>query len=287
MKTRIITGFVIGVLLIALCVFAETAVLPCAVTVLTFIGVGEFLHCTGLLGKLAVALPSFGFALAADILLFTCSDIRGFFLCFSILSQFLVLVLFAVSTFSKGKIPVDGAFAAFSGTYYVTFGFASLELICIQVDSYDSYLLAMTIFLPLISDIFAYFTGYFFGKHKLIPDVSPKKTVEGAVGGMIACGIGCAVFVDILRVVNGSLVFGDAGFAGLQIRMFAVGLVCSVVAQAGDLIMSVIKRRYGVKDYGRLFPGHGGVLDRFDSVLAVSTVMLALTFVPGLVFFGA
>lgn len=285
MKIRIITGFVIGVLLVGLCALVKTPVFPCAVSVLTLIGVGEFLHCTKLLQKLAVSAASFAFALAVDVCMFRCGDVRDFCLYFTMMSTCFALVLFAVSTFSKGSISVDEVFTAFAGTFYVAFGFAALTLIRSNAENNGDFLLVMTIFLPLVSDIFAYFTGYFFGKHKLIPDVSPKKTVEGCIGGMIACGIVCAVFVDVLRAVDG--VFGNAGFVELQIRMFAVGLVCSAVAQAGDLIMSVIKRRYGVKDYGKLFPGHGGVLDRFDSVLAVATVMFALTLIPGLVSFGA
>lgn len=284
MKTRIITGVVIGILLIGLCASVGTVVLPCALTVLTLVGVGEFLHCAKIIKKTALVFVSFVFVTAVDSCLFFCANAREFCLYFTIISSCFSLVLFALATFSKGNISVDDVFSAYTGTLYVTFGFAALGLIS-SFDENGVFLFAMTIFLPLISDIFAYFTGYFLGRHKLIPEVSPKKTVEGCIGGMIACGIGCVVFVDILRELDG--LFGNDGFIGLQIRMFAVGLICSVVAQVGDLVMSVIKRRYGIKDYGKLFPGHGGVLDRFDSVLAVSVVMFALTFIPGFVSFGA
>lgn len=285
MKTRIITGIVIGILLIALCASVGTVVLPCAITVLTLVGVGEFLHCAKILKKTALSFVCFAFVVAVDSCLFFCDEAREFCLYFTVFSTCFSLVLFALSTFSKGSIPVDDVFCAYTGTLYVTFGFAALELITHNGVKNGIFLFPMTIFLPLISDIFAYFTGYFFGKHKLIPKVSPKKTVEGCIGGMIACGIGCVIFADVLRAVDG--IFGNEGLIGLQIRMFAVGLICSVVAQVGDLIMSVIKRRYDVKDYGKLFPGHGGVLDRFDSVLAVAIVMFALTLIPGFVSFGA
>lgn len=285
MKTRIITGIVIGILLIGLAASVGTVILPCALTGLTLIGVGEFLHCTKLLKRTSVSFASFAFALAVDVCMFVCADVRDFCLCFTVMSTCFSLVLFAIATFSKGAISVDSVFTVFAGTFYVTFGFASLLFISKSGGGNGVFLLPMTIFLPLISDIFAYFTGFFFGKHKLIPEVSPKKTVEGSIGGMVACGIGCAVFVGVLRAVDGIL--GGADLVVLLAGMFAVGLVCSVVAQAGDLIMSVIKRRYGVKDYGKLFPGHGGVLDRFDSVLAVAIVMFALTFIPGFASFGA
>ena len=118
-----------------------------------------------------------------------------------------------------------------------------------------------------VTDIFAYFTGVFFGKHKLIESVSPKKTIEGSIGGTLFCALG---FVVMGIVANS---FGcNANFVFLAIG----GVIISVISQIGDLIMSVIKRHYGVKDYGRLFPGHGGMLDRLDSILAVSFALSAL-----------
>ena len=121
-----------------------------------------------------------------------------------------------------------------------------------------------------MTDIFAYFCGLAFGKHKLIPDVSPKKTVEGSIGGIIFCAIGYIVYgIIVSRVFD------------VEMNIFALGifgLIISVVAQIGDLSASLIKREFGVKDYGSLFPGHGGVLDRFDSVIAVSCVLMILVY---------
>ena len=101
-----------------------------------------------------------------------------------------------------------------------------------------------------------------FGKHKLIPDVSPKKTVEGSVGGTLFCAVAFVVFGVIMNTWFDT----DANFLLLAVG----GVFMVVIAQIGDLIMSVIKRHYGIKDYGRIFPGHGEMLDRFDSVLIVS-----------------
>ena len=115
------------------------------------------------------------------------------------------------------------------------------------------------------TDIFAYFTGYLFGKHKLIPAVSPKKTVEGAIGGVVFCVLFLLLFGFIIEVSVGA----KANYLVLAIG----GIFISVVSQIGDLVMSLIKRKYGIKDYGKLFPGHGGVLDRCDSVLAVTIVI--------------
>ena len=279
MKTRILTGLVIGVLLISLCWFSDTIALPIVITALTLIGVGEMLNCVGTLKKLPVAIISFAFATAADALLFLTDSYYAYIFSFGVIVAVYLFGLLAVTTFSKGKIAVDDAFSSFTGIFYAVFGFACLVLVRREG---NGFLLAMTIWLPLISDIFAYFTGYFFGKHKLIPDVSPKKTVEGAVGGMFFCGVACIVFSVVFSLMNDT-----ALGVMLFVRMFAVGVICSVVAQVGDLLMSVIKRRYDVKDYGKLFPGHGGVLDRFDSVIAVAIIVLLLTFIPGFVSFAA
>ena len=121
-----------------------------------------------------------------------------------------------------------------------------------------------------MTDIFAYFTGRFLGKHKLIPAVSPKKTVEGSIGGIIFCVISTIVFG--LIVENFFIGSGKANYIVLAVS----GIFISVVSQMGDLIMSVIKRHYGIKDYGKLFPGHGGILDRFDSVMAVSVILAGI-----------
>ena len=120
-----------------------------------------------------------------------------------------------------------------------------------------------------MTDTFAYFCGRLFGKHKLIPDVSPKKTIEGSIGGTLFC-VGAMILYGVIvhRIAEGTM---EVNFLMLGVS----GLLIAVVSQIGDLLMSSIKRVYGIKDYGRLFPGHGGVLDRFDSVLAVS-VMLAV-----------
>lgn len=122
------------------------------------------------------------------------------------------------------------------------------------------------VFYPLVfvaswgTDIFAYFVGMICGKHKLIPDVSPKKTIEGAIGGIIGTTALFAIYGMLflhLETVQYVVLIAFAPFA-------------SVIAQVGDLLMSLIKRNYGIKDYGKLLPGHGGVLDRFDSIIAVS-----------------
>ena len=135
------------------------------------------------------------------------------------------------------------------------------------------------VFLPLAisfgSDTFALFAGMLCGRHKLAPKVSPKKTVEGAVGGLIGGVVGMTLF----KLIVDSIVFSVDVYPPIEMAagprlswaaVFALGIIGSAISQIGDLSFSVIKREFGVKDYGKLLPGHGGILDRFDSVTFVA-----------------
>ena len=145
---------------------------------------------------------------------------------------------------------------AFSGLY----GLRMLE---------GGYLLVLT---PLVaafcSDALALFTGMALGRHKLAPLVSPHKTVEGAAGGLVGGMAGMAIFCLVYRAITGVNL-------GLPLCV-ALGLLGALLGELGDLSFSAVKRQYGIKDYGRLLPGHGGVLDRFDSVLFAAPVLCAL-----------
>ncbi len=117
-----------------------------------------------------------------------------------------------------------------------------------------------------LADSGAYFAGTFFGKTPLCPSISPKKTVEGVLGGVVCNGL-------ILIIVG---LFYDFVLKGTSINylpLFLAGMVCAIIGLVGDLTASIIKRQTGIKDYGNLMPGHGGVMDRFDSVLFVAPFM--------------
>lgn len=110
------------------------------------------------------------------------------------------------------------------------------------------------------SDTFAYFTGKLFGKRKLYPQVSPNKTIEGAIGGIIGCTVISIIYFDYLRINK-------------FIYIIIFSICASVFSMVGDLSASKIKREYGIKDFGNFLPGHGGILDRFDSVLFVAPIV--------------
>ncbi|MCL2576405.1 MAG: phosphatidate cytidylyltransferase [Defluviitaleaceae bacterium] len=125
-------------------------------------------------------------------------------------------------------------------------------------------------------DTGAYFCGKAFGKRKLVPKLSPNKTISGAVGGTITAAVLCAVFAAFIIPTFMPVVACGGGITtNPNIILFALyGAIAAILAQAGDLTASAIKRRTGIKDFGGIIPGHGGVLDRFDSILFVAPFAL-------------
>ena len=261
MKTRIITGFCMVIVAIPLIIWSDTVALSIAIALLSLVGVFEYLRCVGAEKTLGFSIPSCLFALAAPFLL---RYLPGKWTLLFGAAYVYVFFMLAYAMLTMGTTDFDKVAKATVGTLYISSGFACL--LAARDLAHGLFLLIMIIVTAFGTDIFAYFTGYFFGRHKLIPTVSPKKTVEGAVGGTLiaaAAFVGCGmVYAHLYGTVRPHI------FA-----MFICGAILSVISQIGDLIASYFKRNSGIKDYGNLFPGHGGVLDRFDSVIAVAPVM--------------
>ena len=182
--------------------------------------------------------------------------------------------IFAAAVFAKGKFSFSELSAFFISSIYIAFAFASMVLL--RCTPSGEYLYLLVFIGPWVCDTFAYFTGRFFGRHKLIPEVSPKKTVEGSIGGMIFCTAAYLLF---------GIICDNIYNVDVNLPLLAVsGLAVSIVSQIGDLIASVIKRQHNIKDYGKLFPGHGGVMDRFDSVLPTAILLYILSSVSNSVY---
>jgi len=178
------------------------------------------------------------------------------------------LYIFAVALFDNKKTSVTDVALIFIACFYIIAAFSAIVYLHDYI-RFGKFIYLLTFIGAWATDIFAYFTGMLFGKHKLIELVSPKKTVEGSIGGIVFCVISMALFA---LIIENAFELGE--FKANYILFCVSGIFISVVSQIGDLIMSLIKRNYGIKDYGKIFPGHGGILDRFDSVIAVS-IMLA------------
>ena len=160
-------------------------------------------------------------------------------------------------------------------SFYPSIGFAAMALIRnFETDLYRNglFILLYGIIVCIMTDMFAYFFGKAFGKHKLSP-ISPKKSWEGSIAGTIFAIVFGTLFMMLTGVSK--FVFGDINVF-LQILLSALlSLVLSIVDEIGDLFASKLKRHYGIKDYSHIFPGHGGILDRFDSYLFVSVAIFA------------
>ena len=140
-------------------------------------------------------------------------------------------------------------------------------LIEIRGDDMDGLIHLLYVLLIIWStDTGAYFIGRAFGKHKLWPHISPKKTIEGSIGGIVIAVIIAVIFKYITQ------------FKGSLFLVIVVTILMSIVAQIGDLVESAIKRYYGVKDSGNILPGHGGILDRFDSLIFMLPILHLIHF---------
>lgn len=271
MKQRIITAVVAFVILVPVLIFAWTPVLPIAISLCSILAIYEMLSCIGLKKSVVVSLPFYLCAAAFPILIrYLNNSVLLHDIVIATLSV-CVLYLFAVLVFSHGKYTFEKIGGALLSALYIILGFSGIIYIY-RFEPGGQYVYLMLFLGAWVTDIFAYFCGIFLGrggKHKLIPDVSPKKTVEGSIGGIFFCiafMVGLGAVLEALTPYHANLL------------VFAVaGLAASIVSQIGDLSMSVIKRTFGIKDYGKIFPGHGGILDRFDSTLAVSIALMVFT----------
>lgn len=270
MKTRVITSVVGLAIFIPLLIFSHTYAGAFLMQILGFFSVYELAHATGLLRKPAFTAPLFLLALGLPLLVFF-KTTRGHFFEYSAIGLFLaVFYMLTATVFSKGRIKPEDCAILFAMCFYTLLSFNSIYLLRFEHEGRFLYILPFCV--AWVTDIFAYFSGRMFGKHKLIPDVSPNKTVEGAMGGLL--------FAVIFMVLYGLFVGLFTSAEPKYLPLIVAGILMSAASMAGDLIASRIKRHYGIKDYGKILPGHGGILDRFDSVLAAAPLLIILYDLP-------
>ena len=269
MKTRIITAAVgLGVLAVVLAFF-DTFLFDLVLSAVCLIAIHEVFSAMGF-GKKQWYLYAAAVPLTLLVMLSTSQMVRGLLLPAAFLTVLFynVCQIAHVKTLDFGKLT---GFVYFSGV--ITFCFYSLihlkRMLPFAEYRYDAiYFILLILCFAWGGDTAAYFAGRAFGRHKLAPIVSPHKTVEGAVGGVVFTAAAYLIF---------GLIFARADGFSVPLWSFPVlGVAASVVSQLGDLLMSLFKRQYGIKDYGKLFPGHGGVLDRFDSVISVAPFLYLL-----------
>lgn len=273
MKMRVLTGAVIVAVLLPILFLSASLIYPIALAIFCVAAVWEVLGVIGVKNQFSILIPSLFIGFCMPLFAYFAPDDNREVYIYALSAVLLIFMmyLFCVMVFRKGFLTYSKVAEIFMIVAYVTTSFTSLSLVRYLENG------KFTFFLVFISawgtDTAAYIFGSLFGKHKLIPEVSPKKTVEGSVGGILAAIGFFILYGFIVQWWTG----GEIRSNFIVLPIYA--LVLSIVAQIGDLLASVIKREYGVKDYGNILPGHGGIMDRFDSVMAVSTVTMILCLV--------
>ncbi len=277
MRTRIITAVVAITCIFPFFWFSDPIgnthllnfLFPLLFAAISLVSVYEALRCLSLHKTFAVSVPLLAVGFAFPLLARVLYDARAAFVRAALLTAlFAAVYLFGVLIFVYGKIPAGKIALAYMLSFYVTGANACVVLLR-DTPGIGRFLFLIPFIFGWVTDTFAYFSGRLFGKHKLSPLVSPKKTVEGAIGGIIFCALTTVLYGFIIQKAFGAM-------PNYPVLIFG-GLAISVVSQIGDLALSAIKREYGIKDFGKMLPGHGGLLDRFDSSMAVTVLVTVIS----------
>lgn len=269
MKTRIISGIVAALIVAAVLWLNSLSniVAVVALALLAAVAVYEMLCGTGAVKK------GFPVYLAMFYVFALQFSYNSLFINSQILSLVYVLALVITAVLDHKNFGVEALAMTISMPLIIGFAFACLEEIINPGDDTGILYFILLFNFACVTDIGAYFVGCSIGKNKLAPEISPKKTVEGAVGGIVCSVIGTVIICLIFRFV-----------LDIDVKIVAMTLLTplfSIIGMLGDLAASVIKRHFGIKDYGNIMPGHGGVLDRLDSILLIAPTFVLLLSLVG------
>lgn len=259
-KTRLISGIVLVALALAL-IITGGDVLFAALLIISFIGMFE-LYRIFQIEKSAAGFVGYLFAI-----LFYMNLRYPFFSDSIVLVITFLVVLMSVYVFTYPKYKTEQILAAFFGVFYTAVMLSYIYQT--RMLEKGAYIVWLIFLCSWGSDTCAYCVGVLFGKHKMSPKLSPKKSIEGAVGGV--CG---AVLLTLLY----TWVFREPMQMDMEERLLlsCISGVGALISMIGDLAASAVKRNYEIKDYGNLIPGHGGILDRFDSVIFTAPIVYYL-----------
>lgn len=271
MKQRVMSGAILILFCVAVIVFDKTfpLALNIAVAVISAAAVYEIVKALGMEKKWFLCLP----ALAAAAAVPFCQGVTRFF----VYSLF-TLLLFSVMLAYHDEVTFKEVGVLYSMVVLIPSALSTMISMRELNPEHGMYYVLVAVFSAWVADAGAYFIGTFFGKHKLCSAISPKKTVEGAVGGMIA---------NVAVLMLSGLILSQGIYGGAvtvsYLGLFLAGFLGAPISILGDLSFSLIKRSCHIKDFGQVIPGHGGILDRFDSVIFTAPFVYLLASVLPLV----
>lgn len=262
MKTRIISGIVMVLILSAILVGGAyfPIIITTALAILNVIAVNELLHnAVGIKSRLALNLAGVYSALSVFVLGGYTLKLSGNISNFTAITVVYAVLTAICTLINHESFAIKDISSLMAMPIALTYAFSSFEGTLNHANGI--YYLLLLLNFSSICDTGAYFVGSTIGKHKLCPKISPKKTVEGAVGGIVS-----SLVVSVVLC----LCFGFK--AKLLVTLLLTVPFC-ILGMVGDLFASAIKRSAGIKDYGNLIPGHGGILDRMDSILMIAPLL--------------
>ena len=257
-KRLISTG--IGIIILLLVMISNNIyVFNIALTVIALIGISEFYKAFKAKGVKTISLIGYivtlGLFFVNHEIIASSDQIKNILI---LAMPILVLILFCKSVFSNMKNNIQDIAITIFGIIYVPF-FLMFVTLTRQLE-YGEFLVWYILFGAWITDSFAYLIGSKFGKHKF-SKISPNKSVEGSIAGCISTAVVYGIYTSFLTTQGLDLNWAEMAF---------IGIIISIISQIGDLAASAIKRYCGIKDFGSIMPGHGGILDRFDSIIMIS-----------------
>ncbi len=273
MKQRIVTAAILIVILFAALFFYYTPVFNVIVSIICMMATYEILHAYGLLQNIPLSIVNFVFSALVPFFM-----ISGFSRYVMPITFVYVIAQFIVVIADSKRVMVSQVATMFFTTFVTSFAFSTIAYMKVVHPQHSMFYCFIMFIAAWITDSGAYFTGRFLGKHKMAPYISPHKTWEGAVGGVAASTAGAIIAGFVYQAIcaaNGMAV--DIHFVPLALT----GCAASIIGELGDLSASCIKRQCKIKDFGSIMPGHGGILDRFDSLMFVAPfVFLVVNYFP-------
>ena len=267
MKPRLLTA-VIGipaVVLIMLLSEIWNPLIGIVVGLASLLMVGEFLYARRLLSCIPLAFVCMAYTLMMPNLVAMGSVMY-------IVTYVFILAAFTVGLAYYKRLHFMNLAYAMFGTMIITFGMTAVSIACCTNGFSVRFSFVLVFLLPCGADGGAYFIGSYFGKHKLCPNISPKKTVEGFLGGVVFCVISAMIMGMLFQFIF----LKDTARVNF-VLLGVIAVLDAFVSVLGDLSFSLIKRNLKIKDYGSIFPGHGGMLDRCDSIIFTAPLVVVIS----------